>query len=321
LKIVLLAAGFACACSAPASFAAESYPSKPVRFIVPFPPGGGTDALARVLGAKLGEQWGQQVIIDNRSGSQGNIGTAIGAKAPADGYTITLGHQGALTINPHLYSNPGYDTLRDFAPITEATEMAFLLVVHPALPVRSMKELEALAKRNPGQLTFASTSSGPQMAGELFRLTTKTNMLHVPYKGAGPAVIDLLAGNVAIMFSNPTGAVPHVKAGKLRALGVMDTRRNEALPDVPTALEQGYKDLASVIEWYGIVVPSATPREIVTSLNGAIHRALNSPDVVKRLAALGQTRAFGTPEQFAALMRSEHERWGRVVKASGAKAD
>ena len=320
MKLLLVTASLACACVSPA-FAAEGYPSKPVRFIVPFPPGGGTDALARVLGAKLGELWGQQVIVDNRAGAQGNIGTSIGAKAAPDGYTITLAHQGALTINPHMYSNPGYDTLRDFAPVTEATEMAFLLVVHPSVPAKSMKELEALAKRNPGQLTFASTSSGPQMAGELFRLTTKTNMLHVPYKGAGPAVIDLLAGNVTIMFSNPTGAVPHVQAGKLRALGVMDTKRNPALPDVPTALEQGYKDLASVIEWYGVVVPAATPRDIVNSLNGAIHKALNSPDVVKRLAQLGQTRAFGTPEQFSALMKSEYERWGRVVKASGAEAD
>jgi tripartite-type tricarboxylate transporter receptor subunit TctC len=320
VKSLLIAASLACACAAPA-FAAESFPSKPVRFIVPFPPGGGTDALARVLGARLAEMWGQQDLVDNRAGAQGNIGTSLGAKAPPDGYTITLGHQGALTINPHLYRDPGYDTLRDFAPVTEATEMAFLLVVHPALPATSMKELEALARRNPGQLTFASTSSGPQMAGELFRLTTKTDMLHVPYKGAGPAVIDLLAGNVTIMFSNPTGAVPHVLAGRLRALGVMDTKRNPAIPDVPTALEQGYKDLASVIEWYGIVVPAATPRDVVSTLNASIHKALNSPEVVTRLAQLGQTRAFGTPEQFGQLMKSEHERWGRVVKASGAKVD
>src|SRR5687768_1721526 len=231
-----------CATAALPAQAAESYPSKPVRFIVPFPPGGGTDGLARVLGAKLSETWGQQVIVDNRGGAQGNIGTAVGAKAVADGYTITLGHQGALTINPHLYANPGYDALRDFAPVTKATEMAFILVVHPSLPARSMKELETLAKRNPGKLTFASTSAGPQMAGELFRLTTKTNMLHVPYKGGGPAVIDLLAGHVTIMFSNPTATVPHVQAGKLRALGVMDSKRNPALPNVPTALESGYPD-------------------------------------------------------------------------------
>jgi tripartite-type tricarboxylate transporter receptor subunit TctC len=184
-----------------------------------------------------------------------------------------------------------------------------------------MKELETLAKRNPGKLTFASTSAGPQMAGELFRLTTKTDMVHVPYKGGGPAVIDLLAGHVTIMFSNPTATVPHVQAGKLRALGVMDTKRNPALPNVPTALESGYTDLASVIEWYGIVVPAATPRDIVARLNSDVHRALKSPDVLKRVTALGQTPSAGTPEEFADLMRKEHERWGRVVKASGAKAD
>jgi tripartite-type tricarboxylate transporter receptor subunit TctC len=310
-----------CALAAATAFAAESYPVKPVRFIVPFPPGGGTDGLARVLGAKLTELWGQQVVVDNRGGAQGNIGTAFGAKAAPDGYTITLGHQGALTINPHLYSNPGYDSLRDFAAVTRATEMAFILVVHPSLPVRSMKDLELLARRNPGKLTFASTSAGPQMAGELFRLTTRTDMLHVPYKGGGPAVIDLLAGHVTIMFSNPTSTVPHVKAGKLRALGVMDRKRNEALPDVPSALEAEYPDLSNVIEWYGIVVPAATPREVIARLNADIHRALAAPDVLKRVTSLGQTPSPSTPEEFAELIRAEHARWGKVVKASGAKAD
>lgn len=317
----LLAALVVCVCAAPFAYAAEGYPGKPVRFVVPFPPGGGTDGLARILGAKLSEFWGQQVIVDNRGGAQGNIGTAVGAKAVADGYTITLAHQGALTINPHLYSNPGYDSLRDFAAVTKATEMAFILVVHPSLPVKTMKDLETLAKRNPGKLTFASTSAGPQMAGELFRLTTKTDMLHVPYKGAGPAIIDLLAGHVTIMFSNPTSTVPHVQAGKLRALGVMDSSRNPALPNVPTALEQGYKDLAQVIEWYGIVVPAATPRDIVVRLNADIHKALRSPDVNKRVVSLGQTPAPSTPEAFGELIRAEHARWGKVVKASGAKAD
>jgi tripartite-type tricarboxylate transporter receptor subunit TctC len=319
MKRVLAAVAVLCASLAPA-FAAE-YPEKPVRFIVPFPPGGGTDALARVLGAKLSESWGQQVIVDNRGGAQGNIGTSLGARAAPDGYTITLGHQGALTINPHLYSNPGYDSLRDFAPVTKATEMAFILVVHPSVPAKTMKELASLAKANPGKLTFASTSSGPQMAGELFRLTTKTDMLHIPYKGAGPAVIDLLAGNVAIMFSNPTGAVPHVKAGKLRALGVMDRKRNEALPDVPSALESGYPELSNVIEWYGIVVPAATPRDVIAKLNASIHQALKAPDVVKRVTALGQTISPSTAPEFGELIRAEYDRWGKVVKASGAKAD
>ena len=321
MKRVVQAIVVLCACTAPAAFAAESWPDKSVRFIVPFPPGGGTDGLARILGAKLAEMWGQQVLIDNRGGAQGNIGTALGARAAPDGYTITLGHQGALTINPHLYSNPGYDALRDFAPVTRATEMAFILVVHPSIPAKNMKELAAPAKANPGKLTFASTSAGPQMAGELFRLTTKTDMLHVPYKGAGPAVIDLLAGHVTIMFSNPTGAVPHVKAGKLRALGVMDRKRNDALPDVPSALESGYPELSNVIEWYGIVVPAATPRDVIARLNTSIHQALKAPDAAKRITALGQTISPSTAPEFGELMRAEYERWGKVVKASGAKAD
>ena len=301
--------------------AAQSFPEKPVRFIVPFPPGGGTDGLARILGAKLTELWGQQVIVDNRGGAQGNIGTTAGARAAADGHTITLGHQGALTINPHMYKDPGFDTLRDFAPVTLATQMAFILVTHPALPVKTMKELAALAKQNPGKLTFASTSSGPQMAGELFRLTTKTDMVHVPYKGGGPAVIDLLAGHVVIMFSNPTATVPHIKAGKLRALGVMSAKRNEALPNVPTARESGYPELSDVIEWYGVVVPVATPRPIVNKLNADIARALSAPDTAQRITSLGQEIAPSSPEDFAKLIRREHERWGKVVKASGAKVD
>jgi tripartite-type tricarboxylate transporter receptor subunit TctC len=300
---------------------AADYPEKAVRLIVPFPPGGGTDTLGRVLGAKLAELWGQQVIIDNRSGAQGNIGTAIGAKAPPDGYVITLAHQGALTINPHLYSNPGYDTLRDFAAVSLATEMAFILVVHPSLPAKTMRELTALAKQNPGKLTFASSSSGPQMAGELYRLATKTDMLHIPYKGGGPATIDLLAGHVTIMFSNPTATVPHVKAGKLRALGVMNDKRNDALPDVPTAIEAGYPELGKIIEWYGIVVPAATPEALVTRLNTDVVRALKSPDVSQRLQSIGQTVATSTPDKFAELIRAEYDRWGKVVKASGAKAD
>ena len=316
LNVMLLAI----ACAAAPGFA-QGFPDKAVRLIVPFPPGGGTDGFGRILGAKLTEIWGQQVIIDNRGGAQGNIGTALGARAAPDGYTLTLAHQGALTINPHLYSKPGYDTLRDFAGVSRGTDMAFILVVHPALPVRSMKELASLARQNPGKLTFASTSSGPQMAGELFRLTTKTDMLHIPYKGGGPATIDLLAGHVAIMFANPTATVPHVKVGKLRALGVMGPKRNEALPEVPTAIEAGYPDLGNVIEWYGVAAPAATPRDIIARLNASVVQAINSPDVFKRITSLGQTPVTSTPEEFDGWIRSEFERWGKVVKASGAKAD
>jgi tripartite-type tricarboxylate transporter receptor subunit TctC len=259
--------------------------------------------------------------VDNRGGAQGNIGTALGARAVPDGHTITLAHQGALVVNPHLYSNPGYDTLRDFAAVSLGTEMAFILVAHPSVPARSMKELADLAKKTPGKLTFASTSAAPHLVGELFKLTTGTDMVHVPYKGGGPAVIDLLAGHVNIMFSNPTSTVPHVKAGRLRALGVMDSKRNEALPDVPTAVEAGYPALGNVIEWYGVVVPAATPRQTIARLNADIVRALKAPDVASRIQAMGQTVSPSTPEAFAKLMRMEYERWGKVVKASGAKVE
>ena len=300
---------------------AQSFPDRPVRFIVPFPPGGGTDGFARVLGAKLTELWGQQVIVDNRGGAQGNIGTAVGARAAPDGHTITLAHQGALVVNPHLYGNTGYDTLRDFAAVSLGTEMAFILVVHPSVPARSMKELADLAKKSPGKLTFASTSSVPQLVGELFKLTTGTDMVHVPYKGGGPAVIDLLAGHVNLMFSNPTSTVPHVKSGRLRALGVMDSKRNEALPDVPTAVEAGYPALGKIIEWYGVVVPAATPRQVIATLNADVVRALKAPDAAGRIQAMGQTVSPSTPGDFSKLIRAEYERWGKVVKASGARIE
>jgi len=318
---VLTAAVVACSLVAPLSFAGEGYPAKPIRFIVPFPPGGGTDAFARILSPKLTEYLGQQIIVDNRAGAQGNIGTAAAAKAPPDGYTMVLAHQGALTINPHLYRNTGFDTLRDFAGVARGTATAMALVAHPALPAKTMKELAALAKQNPGKLTFASTASGQQLAGELFKLATKTNLLHVPYKGAGPAVIDLLAGNVMLMFSNPTSIVPHVKSGRLRALAVLGHKRNEALPDAQTAIEAGYPELAVVLEWYGVAVPAATPRDAIARLNAAIVKALGSPEVSERMQALGQTISPSDPEEFQKQIRDDFERWGRVVKASGAKID
>ena len=308
-------------CAAMAVHAQDRFPEKPVRFIVPFPPGGGTDALARILAAKLGEQWGQQVIVDNRAGAQGNIGTAAGAKAAPDGYTITFAHQGALVINPHLYRDPGYDTLRDFAAVARTTEMAFVAVAHPSVPASNLRELAQHARQHPGKLTFASTSAGPHIVGELFKQATGTDLLHVPYKGAGPAINDLLGGQVLLMFSNPTSTVPHVKSGKLRALGVMDAKRNPSLPDVPTALEAGLPELSNVIEWYGVVVPAATPPGIVQRLSDAVLRAMAAPDVVERVTQIGQTPSPAGAEPFARLIREDYARWQQVVKTSGAKAE
>jgi tripartite-type tricarboxylate transporter receptor subunit TctC len=300
---------------------AADYPEKPIRLIVPYTPGGTADMLARTIGQKLTASLGQQVIVDNRPGAQGNIGCAVAAKATPDGYTILLAHQGALTINPHLYSNAGFDTLRDFAAVARGTETAMVLVAHPSVPVKSLKELAAYAKQNPGKLTFASTASGQQMAGELFKLATATNLVHVPYKGAGPAVLDLLAGNVTLMFSNPTSVVPQVKAGKLRAIAVLGKTRNEALPGAQTAVEAGYPELAVVLEWYGVAAPASTPRAAIQKLNQGVVRALGSSDVIERMQALGQTISPSDSDTFAKQIRDDFDRWGKVVKASGAKAE
>ena len=313
--VLLISIGFA----TPAL--AADFPEKAVRFIVPFPPGGGTDALARLLAVKLTETWNQQIIIDNRGGAQGSLGTALGAKAAPDGYTITLGHSGALVINPHMYNNPGYDTLRDFAPVTRGTEMPYVLVVHPSVPAKNMNELAQLAKAHPGRLTFASTSAGPQLMGELFRLMTNTNMVHVPYKGAGPAVIDLLGGHVGIMFTVPTSVNPHIRGGKLRALSVSGLKREDSLPDVPTMTEAGFKDFGDAREWYGIVAPAGTPADIISRLNAALGRALAAPDVAKRLQPLAQKPVPGTAAEFGDYIRAQHVLWGKAVKSTGAKAE
>jgi tripartite-type tricarboxylate transporter receptor subunit TctC len=320
MKRLFIALSLLLAVTAPA-LAQEKFPDRPVRFIVPFPPGGGTDALARILAAKLGELWGQQVVVDNRAGAQGNIGTAAGARATPDGYTLTFAHQGALVINPHLYQDTGYDTLKDFAAVARTTEMAFIAVAHPSVPAKDLKELAQYARQNPGKLTFASTSAGPLIVGELFKLTTGTDLVHVPYKGAGPAINDLLGGQVSLMFSNPTSTVPHVKSGKLRALGIMDSKRSPALPDVPTALESGFTELSNVVEWYGIVVPAATPRETVQKLGADVLKIMAMPEVKDRIVQIGQMPSPAGAEEFGRYIRADYERWGRVVKASGAKID
>ena len=301
--------------------AAAPYPERPIRLIVPFPPGGGTDGLSRILAPKLTESLGQQVLIDNRGGAQGGVGTALGAKAAPDGYTLLFAHSGALTINPHMYSSLGYDTLKDFAAVSRGTEMPYILVLHPSVPAKSMKELAQLARSRPDQLTFASTSAGPQLMGELFRLTTKSKMIHVPYKGAGPALTDLLGGHVGIMFTVPTSVGPHIRSGKLRALGVSGAQREESLPDIPTMTEAGFSDFGQAREWYGFVVPSGTPTEAITKLNAALVHALNDSDVQKRLHPLAQKPVPSTPAEFQDYIRSQYALWGKVVKATGAKVD
>ena len=310
----------ALALSAHAVLAQETFPTKSVRIVVPFSPGGGTDTFARVVGAKLAQGWGQQVIVDNRAGAQGNIGTALGARAAPDGYTLTLAYVGTLAINPHLYKNTGFDPLKDFAAVTRGTLESWVLVVHPSLPVRTVKDLATLAHQRPGQLTFASSASGTQLVGELFKIATKSNILHVPYKGAGPAVIDLLAGHVQIMWSNPTAAVPHVKSGKLHGLMVTGSKRLHALPDLPTSIEANLPRL-NVLGWYGIVVPTGTPQPIINKLNADIVDALKSPDVRARMAASGQELSPSTVEDFQQQIKTDYALWSTVVRESGARVD
>ena len=309
------------ACGMWAVAAAADFPEREVRIVVPFPPGGGTDALTRIVAKELTRIWNRQVIVDNRAGAQGNVGTTFAARAAPDGYTIVLAHQGVMSINPHIYANAGFDPLKDFIPVVRATEQPFVLVVHPEVPVKSLQELTALAKAQPGKLTFASSASGPQLAGERYKLAAGVNLLHVPYKGAGPAVVDLLAGHVNMMFSNPTSVNQHVKSGKLRALAVFAPKRNDALPDVPTAVESGFPQLAEMIEWYGYAVPAGTPAAMVARLNADLTAALNAPDAQKSLRAQGFTPAPGTPEEFAAQIRRDHERWGAAARSAGVKAD
>jgi len=309
------------AMTAAPSYAAAAFPDRPLRLIVVFPPGGGTDTLARILNPKLSEIWGQPVVVDNRGGAQGSVGTAIGARARPDGYTITMVINGTLAINPHMYGDPGYNPLKDFAAVSGGTENWYVLVTNLNVPVKTLKDVADLAKSKPGQLTFGTSASGPQLAGELFKMTTGTNLVHVPYKGAGPAVIALLGGEVGLMISSPAALVPHVKSGKVRGIAVFSKERIEALPDVPSALEQGYPELSDVSEWYGFAVPTGTPQSIINILNAGFVAALKDPAIQKSVRVLGMTPAPSTPEEFAKRIRADYARWGKVVKAAGVKAE
>ena len=301
--------------------AAQTYPQKPIRFLVGFPPGGTSDILARTIGQKLAESFGQQVVIENRPGAGGNIGAEAAAKSAPDGYTIFMGTT-SQAISASLYSKLNYDLVRDLAPVTQAVNYTNLLVVHPSLPVKSVQELIALAKARPAQLNYGTAGNGtpPHMTGELFKSYTGVNIQHVPYKGGAPAIADLLGGQITIMFDNVPPLLPHVQAGKMRPIAVTSQTRISVLREVPTLDESGLKGFDSVA-WNGVLVPAATPRDIVIKLNTEINRILALPDIRERLAAQGADPVGSTPEQFAALIRSEIRKWAQVVKTSGAKVD
>ena len=311
--IVLCAAGLAFA---------QNYPAKPIRVVVPFPPGGPADILSRTIGQSLAETWSQQVVIDNRAGAGGNIGSEIVAKAPPDGYTLLMGFVGTHAINSSLYRDMPFDPVKDFEPVGLVAMVTIILVVHPSIPVKSVRELIALAKARPGELTFGSPGNGtPQhLAGELFNTMAGVKMGHIPYKGAVPALTDLLGGRLSMIFSSMPPALPHVQSGKLRALGVTSAARSPAAPDVPTIAQSGLPGY-EVINWYGVLVPAKTATDIVGKLNAEIVRIMNLPAVKERLAAQGAETYTSTPAQFADYIRQETAKWAKVVKFSGAHID
>ncbi len=301
---------------------AQDYPSKPIRLIVPFTPGGSTDILARVIGQKLTEAWGKQVVIDNRPGAGGNIGVELAAKSPPDGHTLVMGHIGTFGVNPTLYTKLPYDPIKDFQPITLVALVPNMLSVHPGVPANSVKELVALAKAKPGTINFGSGGNGSaaHLAGEYFKLLTKTEITHIPYRGTSPAVTDLIAGQIQMIITGVPPTLSFVKAGKLRALGVATAKRLPLLPELPTIAEAGVPGYEAT-QWYGVLAPAGTPKPIVAKLNAEMKKAIHGPDVKAKLAADAAEPVGNSPEEFGAFIKKEIARWAPVIKASGAKPD
>ena len=301
---------------------AQSYPVKPIRFVVPFPAGGATDVVARAIGQKLNESMGQLIIVDNRPGAGGNIGAELVATALGDGYTLLVCSPAEVAINVSLYKKMPYDPVKDFAPVTLATSAPLVLVVPPTLPVRSVKDLIALARSRPGQLTYASSGSGgPQhLAGELFKMMAQIDMVHVPYKGGAPAITDLLGGHVQLFFAGLPPALPHIRANKLRALAVTSEKRTQILPSAPTISESGLKGFA-VDNWQGVLAPVNTPKEIVAKLNSEIAKVLQIPDLKQRLLDAGAEPVGSSQQQFAAYIKSEIDKYAQIIRKSGATVD
>ena len=322
MRKLVIAAAAAAATLAGGAFAAESYPSKPIRFVVPFAPGGSTDLLARFLAQHLAAPLGQTLVVDNRAGAGGVVGAEITARAPADGYTIMLGSGGPLTINPNIRSKVPYDTLRDFEPITMATVSPFTLVVHPSSAAKSVKELIALARANPGKLNFGSAGNGSvgHFSTEQFMALTGTKLLHVPYKGAGPAVTDLLGGRLNLMFENLPTILPHVRSGKLRMLAVGTRERSVLAPEFPTIAEEGVPgyDSATV---FGVLAPAKTPPAVIAQLNREMVKILQSAEGKSALAARGLQAVGSTPQQYRAQIGDEFTRYGRIAQSAGIRLD
>ena len=303
-----------------AASAQENYPARPIRFILPFPPGGGTDILGRLLAEKLAANLGQPVVTENRGGAGGNVGAEAAARSAPDGYTIVLVAP-SLAISPTLYSKLNYDPVKDFAPISLVATVPNVMITQPSMP-HSLQDFVSLAKAKPGVLNFGSGGAGTSnhLAGELFNLVAGTKLVHIPYKGVNLAMQDVLAGNVHLVFIGIPAAAPHIKAGKLRALAVVTPQRSSALPDVPTVAEAGLRDF-DVTTWYGVLAPAGTPRPIINRLNAELVKVVHSPEVKDRLAATGTDPLTSTPEEFSAYIQREIAKWGDVIRKAGVKAD
>ncbi|CAM9403673.1 unnamed protein product, partial [Phaeothamnion confervicola] len=301
---------------------AQAWPAKAVRIIVPFPPGGGLDFYARTVAPRLQEYLGQQVVVENRSGAGGMVGADVVAKAAPDGYTMLLSSSAELTISQHLYPKMAYDAIRDFAPVSYASHAAMLYSVHPSLPAKTLQEVIGLARAQPGKLSFASAGTGgvQHLAGEILKTAAKVDIVHVPYKGAGPAVIDMVGGQVQMGFTALPSSIQHARAGRLRPIAVTSVKRSEAAPELPTFTELGFPSIDLVV-WYAALFPARTPPEIVAKMSADLNRATSSPDIKARLLEQGVEAVGTTPDQLGKFMQSEATRYGKIIRDTGAKPD
>jgi tripartite-type tricarboxylate transporter receptor subunit TctC len=302
--------------------AQQAYPMKPVRLIVPFPPGGSTDIVGRIAAQSLGELWGQQLTVDNRGGASGQIGVEFAARAAPDGYTLLIGHIGTFGVNPSLFPKLRYDAIKDFAPISLIARVPNMLAVHPSLPVKTVQQLVNLARQRPGTLNYGSSGSGsnPFLSVEFFKLLTRTDIVHIAYKGTGPMLTDLIAGHISLTINGVPPLLPHVKSKRLNAIAVASDKRLSLLPELPTIRESGVPEY-EVTQWYGMLAPTNTPRAVVNKVNADIQTFLARPETAARMSGEGAIPSGSTPEEFGALIRSEIERWAKVVKATGARPD
>ena len=298
------------------------HPAKPVRIIVAFPPGGGVDIVARIMGPKLTEAWGQPAIVENRAGASGTIGTEVAARAAPDGHTWLFGTMGNLTVNQHLYQKMPVDPQRDLTALTQVVAVHFVMVAHPSLPAKTVKEVIALARAHPGQLNYSSSGPGgaPHLGGELLKSMTGISMTHIPYKGSGPGFVDLLGGQVSLTFDSLLQSLPYIKAGRLNAIAVLGSKRSPLLPQTPTVAESGVPGF-ELTNWFGMVVPTGTPREVIQKLHGDISKVLAQPEVRDKIQSMGADVIGSTPEQFAAFMRAETAKWAKIVKEANIRAE